>query len=305
MSAATTQEFCVRWNSHLGSIGAAFPQLLAGQRFVDVTLACEGHQVHCHRLVLAACSTYFEAILAENPCKHPVIILPSEIKLWEIQALVDFMYKGELSMESDLDTSANTSGSSLMHSSIDGYTSYKRVRRSEASLAQAAKCVSKGETFQTVSNMFNIPVSTIRFYMARKGILPKRKRGRGASHAGGTITTTNSVTGGNGSATAQAAAAAAAAAATMAAATTLGSLSTAGAHHLPHHLPLDAMQLKRLTNATSGASSPTAAAAAAAALVAASSPSLEVATAAGVPFHLLSDAAAFKLSEQQQQAHII
>ncbi|KAH8397919.1 hypothetical protein KR222_006429, partial [Zaprionus bogoriensis] len=97
MSAAT-QEFCVRWNSHLGSIGAAFPQLLAGQRFVDVTLACEGHQVHCHRLVLAACSTYFEAILAENPCKHPVIILPSEIKLWEIQALVDFMYKGEVNV---------------------------------------------------------------------------------------------------------------------------------------------------------------------------------------------------------------
>uniref|UniRef100_A0A0R3P2A9 Uncharacterized protein, isoform B n=1 Tax=Drosophila pseudoobscura pseudoobscura TaxID=46245 RepID=A0A0R3P2A9_DROPS len=95
---AITQEFCVRWNSHLGSIGAAFPQLLAGQRFVDVTLACEGHQLHCHRLVLAACSTYFEAILAENPCKHPVIILPGEIKLWEIQALVDFMYKGEVNV---------------------------------------------------------------------------------------------------------------------------------------------------------------------------------------------------------------
>uniref|UniRef100_A0A034VGU3 HTH psq-type domain-containing protein n=1 Tax=Bactrocera dorsalis TaxID=27457 RepID=A0A034VGU3_BACDO len=61
--------------------------------------------------------------------------------------------------------------------------SLKRVRRSEASLAQAAKCVSKGQTFQTVSNMFNIPVSTIRFYMARKGILPRRKRGRGASSA--------------------------------------------------------------------------------------------------------------------------
>lgn len=88
----------MRWNSHLGSIGAAFPQLLAGQRFVDVTLACEGHQVHCHRLVLAACSSYFDSILAENPCKHPVIILPSEIKLWEIQALVDFMYKGEVNV---------------------------------------------------------------------------------------------------------------------------------------------------------------------------------------------------------------
>ncbi|XP_050071860.1 longitudinals lacking protein, isoforms A/B/D/L-like [Anopheles maculipalpis] len=97
-TAGLSQQFCVRWNSHLGSLGAAFPQLLAGQRFVDVTLACEGHQVHCHRLVLAACSTYFENLLGENPCKHPIIILPRDIKLWAIQALVDFMYKGEVNV---------------------------------------------------------------------------------------------------------------------------------------------------------------------------------------------------------------
>ncbi|XP_053680090.1 broad-complex core protein-like [Anopheles nili] len=97
-TAGLSQQFCVRWNSHLGSLGAAFPQLLAGQRFVDVTLACEGHQVHCHRLVLAACSTYFENLLGENPCQHPIIILPRDIKLWAIQALVDFMYKGEVNV---------------------------------------------------------------------------------------------------------------------------------------------------------------------------------------------------------------
>lgn len=54
--------------------------------------------MHCHRLVLAACSTYFESLLGENPCKHPIIILPRDIKLWEIQALVDFMYKGEVNV---------------------------------------------------------------------------------------------------------------------------------------------------------------------------------------------------------------
>lgn len=63
-----------------------------------MTLACEGHQVHCHRLVLAACSSYFESLLGENPCKHPIIILPRDVKLWEVQALVDFMYKGEVNV---------------------------------------------------------------------------------------------------------------------------------------------------------------------------------------------------------------
>lgn len=63
-----------------------------------MTLACDGQQVHCHRLVLAACSSYFESLLSENPCKHPIIILPKEIKLWEIHALVDFMYKGQVNV---------------------------------------------------------------------------------------------------------------------------------------------------------------------------------------------------------------
>ncbi|CAH2056045.1 unnamed protein product, partial [Iphiclides podalirius] len=60
------------------------------------------------------------------------------------------------------------------------YSINKRIRRSEVVLRQAADCVSRGLTFQTVSEQFNIPISTIRFFMARKGILPQRRRGRSA-----------------------------------------------------------------------------------------------------------------------------
>lgn len=38
----------------------------------------------------------------------------------------------------------------------------RRVRRPEATLQEAAEYVSSGETFQKVSSMFNIPISTIR-----------------------------------------------------------------------------------------------------------------------------------------------
>lgn len=38
----------------------------------------------------------------------------------------------------------------------------RRIRRSEALLRQAAENVSRGQTFQTVSDMFQIPISTIR-----------------------------------------------------------------------------------------------------------------------------------------------
>lgn len=39
----------------------------------------------------------------------------------------------------------------------------RRIRRSESLLRQAADNVSRGQTFQTVSDMFQIPISTIRF----------------------------------------------------------------------------------------------------------------------------------------------
>lgn len=93
-----SQQYCVRWNSHLCSLSTAFPQLLDQEKFVDVTLACEGQQIHCHKVVLAACSQYFDNLLSENPCKHPIIILPSDIKLWTVQALVEFMYKGQVNV---------------------------------------------------------------------------------------------------------------------------------------------------------------------------------------------------------------
>lgn len=45
---------------------------------------------------------------------------------------------------------------------MDGSAPGRRIRRSETLLRQAAECVSHGQTFQTVSDMFHIPISTIR-----------------------------------------------------------------------------------------------------------------------------------------------
>ncbi|GAB0097901.1 hypothetical protein DMENIID0001_135830 [Sergentomyia squamirostris] len=86
-----------QWTKHVQNLGSAFLRLFSTQTFVDVTLACEGRQIHCHRVVLAACSSYFEKLLEENPAQHPIIILPGDVKFWTINALVEFMYSGEIS----------------------------------------------------------------------------------------------------------------------------------------------------------------------------------------------------------------
>lgn len=50
-----------------------------------------------HKVVLSACSPFFESIFVENPCKHPVVIL-KDIRYVDLKALVEFMYKGEVNV---------------------------------------------------------------------------------------------------------------------------------------------------------------------------------------------------------------
>ncbi|XP_031777241.1 broad-complex core protein isoforms 1/2/3/4/5 isoform X3 [Nasonia vitripennis] len=345
------QQFCVSWNSHQSNMHNAFPKLLSSEQFVDVTLACDGGSIKCHKVVLSACSDYLERLLLEIPCSHPIIFL-RDMRMWELQALVEFMYRGEVYVEQQQlaklmqaaealqvrglstqgrdsnsgssdnvsshmnsnstpakpsppkpttatsstassagapdypgcdDNQSNDDGSesdflsssalastlpaglaptsgpqdpnavnnplsatnfmNMEHSealqhlekalsaceatltetpgmvkmepdehqllqqqekpysisavpvgncapgspfpAIEG--SYqRRQRRSEAELKQASDLVARGMTFQVASEKYNIPISTIRFYMARKGILQRRKRGRGSSQVGGT-----------------------------------------------------------------------------------------------------------------------
>lgn len=66
------------------------------EHFADVTLACEGHSVKAHRIILCACSSYFQHILRSiNPSQHPVLLL-SDVRPSDLTALMDFIYFGQV-----------------------------------------------------------------------------------------------------------------------------------------------------------------------------------------------------------------
>lgn len=75
-----------------------FSQLLEREAFCDVTLACEGRTIKAHKIVLSACSTYFETILSEYEEKDPILIM-KDVKYVDIKCLVEFMYKGEINVD--------------------------------------------------------------------------------------------------------------------------------------------------------------------------------------------------------------
>uniref|UniRef100_A0A6B2EFY7 BTB domain-containing protein n=1 Tax=Phlebotomus kandelakii TaxID=1109342 RepID=A0A6B2EFY7_9DIPT len=94
------QQFCLKWNSYQSNLTSEFDQLLQNESFVDVTLACDGHSIKAHKMVLSACSPYFQALFFDNPCQHPIIIM-KEVKWPELKAVVEYMYKGEINVSQD------------------------------------------------------------------------------------------------------------------------------------------------------------------------------------------------------------
>lgn len=94
------QQFCLRWNNYQTNLTNVFDELLQSESFVDVTLACEGQSIKAHKMVLSACSPYFQSLFYDNPCQHPIVIM-RDVGWNELKAIMEFMYKGEINVSQD------------------------------------------------------------------------------------------------------------------------------------------------------------------------------------------------------------
>lgn len=97
---ASNQQFSLRWNNYVQHVTHVFDSLRDEENLVDVTLCCEGRKLRAHKILLSACSGYFREIFKENPCQHPVIIFQN-VKYEDLEALVCFMYRGEVNVDQE------------------------------------------------------------------------------------------------------------------------------------------------------------------------------------------------------------
>ncbi|XP_052122603.1 longitudinals lacking protein, isoforms H/M/V isoform X11 [Frankliniella occidentalis] len=94
------QQFCLRWNNHQSTLISVFDSLLERGAMVDCTLAAEGQCLQAHKVVLSACSPYLETLLSQHYDKHPILLL-KDVKFYELQAMMDYMYRGEVNVAQD------------------------------------------------------------------------------------------------------------------------------------------------------------------------------------------------------------
>lgn len=91
-------QYCLRWKYHHSNLQYMFAQLLENGSLCDVTLACEGKTIRVHKIMLSACSAYFDSIFSKYEENDPIVILDG-IRFDDVTALVEFMYRGEITVE--------------------------------------------------------------------------------------------------------------------------------------------------------------------------------------------------------------
>lgn len=91
--------FSLRWNSYGKALIESTANLLCNSKFQDVTLACEGKTIRCHRFILASFSPCLAQMLEEHPSSDPVIYLGNGIRFCVLKTLVSFMYCGEVQVD--------------------------------------------------------------------------------------------------------------------------------------------------------------------------------------------------------------
>lgn len=99
----SSDNFCLRWNDFESNISTSFRELREDSEFFDVTLCCDNGTdiVQAHKVILAACSPLFRKILARQKNQQNPFLYLKGIRLKELQAVLNFMYHGEVNVAQD------------------------------------------------------------------------------------------------------------------------------------------------------------------------------------------------------------
>ncbi|XP_067121456.1 zinc finger and BTB domain-containing protein 26-like [Centruroides vittatus] len=85
----------LKWINHQSNSLTMFQQYLLSERFVDVTLCCDGMSLKAHKVVLSSSSTYLEKYFLEEAPQDSTFSIRGA-KFEEMKAIVDFIYSGEV-----------------------------------------------------------------------------------------------------------------------------------------------------------------------------------------------------------------
>ncbi|XP_039287438.1 protein bric-a-brac 1-like [Nilaparvata lugens] len=92
--------YSMKWENYLYHVSDLFNQLLQTGSMSDITLYAEGTKINCHKILLSACSPYFQEILSDVGSEKTAIVI-SGIEGEDVKSCIEFIYKGEINVKAD------------------------------------------------------------------------------------------------------------------------------------------------------------------------------------------------------------
>ena len=94
-------KYSFSWKDFEGARHKRFKHLKEDSHLSDVTLVCDNDkQIKAHKIILSSFSTLFRKMFVNNPHPQPLVFLKG-IDLVDLNAIVDFIYTGEASVDQD------------------------------------------------------------------------------------------------------------------------------------------------------------------------------------------------------------
>lgn len=92
----------LKWDNHSWTFSQALSNIRSREVYSDATIVCDGKFYKVHKLIMSTCSNYLEQIfdkinVGSSLVSHPVIVL-QDIKHEHLEALLDYMYIGEVNV---------------------------------------------------------------------------------------------------------------------------------------------------------------------------------------------------------------
>lgn len=95
-----SNSFLLKWNNYSSVLNFNFAAFFDKKKYTDVVLSAEGKFISAHKVVLAACSPYFENMFDISK-EHPMIVI-NDVKFEDLEKLMFFAYHGEVLVNMDI-----------------------------------------------------------------------------------------------------------------------------------------------------------------------------------------------------------
>ena len=89
------------WDSFQKTLASSIESIRREADYCDVTLVSDDQiQIKAHKVIISACSPFFNNIFKSNPHQHPLIYL-NGVKERNLKLILDYIYTGQVQIEQD------------------------------------------------------------------------------------------------------------------------------------------------------------------------------------------------------------